>query len=73
MVIADDSVWQEYLKGHKDARQFMTGPVPYYKDLCLICNPYPDESDCFSLQCTEPENGVQEVKPGQATSVLSLL
>ncbi|TYJ21211.1 hypothetical protein E1A91_A08G049800v1 [Gossypium mustelinum] len=67
MVIADDSVWQEYIKGHKDARQFMTRPMPYYKYLCLICNSYPDESDCFSLQCTEPENGVQEVKPGQAT------
>ncbi|KAK5842835.1 hypothetical protein PVK06_005246 [Gossypium arboreum] len=55
------------LKGHKDTRQFMTRPVPYYKYLCLICNSYPTESDCFSLQCTEPENGVQEVKPGQAT------
>ncbi|KHG01346.1 hypothetical protein F383_21691 [Gossypium arboreum] len=68
MVIADDSVWQDYIKGHKDARQFMTRPVPYYKDLCLICNsPYPDGSDCFSLQCTDPENRVQEVKLGQAT------
>ncbi|KAK8282822.1 hypothetical protein V6Z11_D08G050100 [Gossypium hirsutum] len=68
MVIADDSVWQGYIKGHKDARQFMTRPVPYYKDLCLICNsPYPAGSDCFSLQCTEPENGVQDAKLGQAT------
>ncbi|GMI74017.1 hypothetical protein like AT4G02210 [Hibiscus trionum] len=63
MVTADDSVWQDYIKGHKDARQFATRPVPYYKDLCFICNsPYPDESDCFALQCSEPENVVREVK-----------
>ncbi|XWS76609.1 hypothetical protein CRYUN_Cryun01aG0191400 [Craigia yunnanensis] len=67
MVTADDNVWQEYIKGHTDARQFMTRPVPYYKDLCLICSdPDPDENDCFSLQCLEPENGVQEVKPRRA-------
>ncbi|XVE73371.1 hypothetical protein DITRI_Ditri11bG0112700 [Diplodiscus trichospermus] len=67
MVTADDSTWQEYIKGHTDARQFMSRPVPYYKDLCLICsNQDPDESDCFSLQCLEPENGIQELKPRQA-------
>ncbi|CAM8924778.1 unnamed protein product [Rhodiola kirilowii] len=37
MVAADDYVWQEYIKEHTDARQFMTRPVPYYKDLCKIC------------------------------------
>ncbi|XP_022757921.1 L10-interacting MYB domain-containing protein isoform X2 [Durio zibethinus] len=68
MVTADDSVWQEYIKGHTDARQFMTRPVPYYKDLCLICSDlYPDESDRFSLQCVEPQNGVLEMKPRVAT------
>ncbi|KAE8681941.1 two-component response regulator ARR2-like [Hibiscus syriacus] len=65
MVTADDSVWQDYIKGHKDARQFMTRPVPYYKDLCLICSS-PDNSDCFALQCSEPENVDREVKPLQA-------
>ncbi|GMJ01330.1 hypothetical protein like AT4G02210 [Hibiscus trionum] len=64
MVTADDSVWQDYIKGHKDARQFMTRPVPYYKELCLICkSQYPDESDCFALQFSEPDNVVQEVMP----------
>ncbi|KAK9002210.1 hypothetical protein V6N11_024896 [Hibiscus sabdariffa] len=64
MVTADDSVWQDYIKGHKDARQFMTRPVPYYKDLCLICNSqYPDESDCFALQCSEPDSLVRDVMP----------
>ncbi|KAJ8749436.1 hypothetical protein K2173_025480 [Erythroxylum novogranatense] len=38
MVIADDYVWQDYIKTHTDARQFMTRPLPYYKDLCTICN-----------------------------------
>ncbi|XVF72687.1 hypothetical protein PTKIN_Ptkin12aG0140100 [Pterospermum kingtungense] len=67
MVTADDGVWQEYIKGHTDARQFMSRPVPYYKDLCLICSD-PDlvESGCLSLQCLEPENGVQEMKPSRA-------
>uniref|UniRef100_A0A7N0RA10 Myb/SANT-like domain-containing protein n=2 Tax=Kalanchoe fedtschenkoi TaxID=63787 RepID=A0A7N0RA10_KALFE len=37
MVAADDFVWQEYIKEHTDARQFMTRPVPYYKELCIIC------------------------------------
>ncbi|XVF32831.1 hypothetical protein REPUB_Repub17cG0116500 [Reevesia pubescens] len=64
MVTADDSVWQDYIKGHTDARQFMIRPVPYYKDLCLICRDQDaDESDCFSLKILEPQNGVQEVKP----------
>ncbi|KAK8635619.1 hypothetical protein V6N13_004348 [Hibiscus sabdariffa] len=64
MVTADDSVWQDYIKGHKDARQFMTRPVPYYKDLCSICNSqYPDESDYFTLQCSEPDSVVREVMP----------
>ncbi|OMO63921.1 hypothetical protein CCACVL1_22185 [Corchorus capsularis] len=69
MVTADDSVWQEYIKGHTDARQFMTRPVPYYKDLCLICNdPDPDDNDCFSLQCLELQDNVQEVKNRAAKS-----
>lgn len=25
------------MQAHTDARQFMTRPVPYYKDLCIIC------------------------------------
>ncbi|XP_052186077.1 uncharacterized protein LOC127797312 isoform X2 [Diospyros lotus] len=37
MVTADDYVWQDYIKAHTDARQYMTRPVPYYKDLCVIC------------------------------------
>lgn len=45
MVTADDCVWQDYIKGHTDARQFMTRPLPYYKDLCVICDPTFDENE----------------------------
>lgn len=37
MVAADDSIWQDYIKTHPTARQYMARPVPYYKDLCIIC------------------------------------
>ncbi|KAF8036808.1 hypothetical protein BT93_C2506 [Corymbia citriodora subsp. variegata] len=37
MVTADDYIWQDYIKAHSDARQFMTRPVPYYNDICIIC------------------------------------
>ncbi|XP_059659590.1 L10-interacting MYB domain-containing protein isoform X2 [Cornus florida] len=37
MVTADDCVWQDYIKTHTDARQYMTRPVPYFKDLGVIC------------------------------------
>ncbi|KAK0583103.1 hypothetical protein LWI29_033432 [Acer saccharum] len=67
MVTADDCVWQDYVKKHTDARQFMTRPMPYFKDLCMICGfPNVDESDCFSIQDLEIQNGVQEVKNSES-------
>ncbi|KAH6768903.1 hypothetical protein C2S51_014239 [Perilla frutescens var. frutescens] len=36
MVTADDRVWQNYIKAHTGARQYMTRPVPHYEDLCSI-------------------------------------
>uniref|UniRef100_A0A2P2JI35 L10-interacting MYB domain-containing protein n=2 Tax=Rhizophora mucronata TaxID=61149 RepID=A0A2P2JI35_RHIMU len=60
MVTADDYVWQDYIKTQTVARQFMTRPIPYYKDLCMICNDQNvDESDCFSTQYLEQEDDVQ--------------
>ncbi|KAL5560952.1 hypothetical protein UlMin_030699 [Ulmus minor] len=50
MVTADDFVWQDYVKAHTDARQFMTRPVPYYKDLCVIFDPSFDEREYSSGQ-----------------------
>ncbi|MED6138191.1 hypothetical protein PIB30_119046 [Stylosanthes scabra] len=45
MITADDSAWQDCIKVHPDARQFMTRPLPYYKDLCIICNPKFDKKE----------------------------
>ncbi|XP_038682704.1 L10-interacting MYB domain-containing protein isoform X2 [Tripterygium wilfordii] len=60
MVTADDSLWQDYIKTHTDVRQFMTRPVPYYKDLCLICgDSNVGENDGFSIQNLELQNGLQ--------------
>ncbi|KAF5732618.1 hypothetical protein HS088_TW17G00148 [Tripterygium wilfordii] len=45
---------------HTDVRQFMTRPVPYYKDLCLICgDSNVGENDGFSIQNLELQNGLQ--------------
>lgn len=63
MVTADDYVWQDYIKTHTDARQFMTRPIPYYKDLCTICSDQDsDERDCFSAQYAELQNDFKIAK-----------
>ncbi|XP_050204124.1 L10-interacting MYB domain-containing protein [Mercurialis annua] len=63
MVTADDFVWQDYIKTHTDARQFMTRPVPYYNELCMIFSDQTfDGNDCFSSQCLELQNDFQDVK-----------
>lgn len=55
--------YYDYMQTHTDARQFMTRPVPYFKDLCVICgHPSIDENDCFSIQDLEMHNEVQEIK-----------
>ncbi|XP_020982043.1 L10-interacting MYB domain-containing protein isoform X1 [Arachis duranensis] len=60
MVTADDSAWQDcikhYMQIHPDARQFMTRPLPYYKDLCIICNPKFEEKKSTLLQDIEHQN-----------------
>lgn len=38
----------------------MTRPVPYYKDLCVICDPSFDERDCLSGQGIEQHNNAEE-------------
>ncbi|KAK4418094.1 hypothetical protein Salat_2222100 [Sesamum alatum] len=49
MVIADDCVWQNCIKAHTEARQYMTRPVPYFEDLCLIFRELNgDEKDAIS-------------------------
>ncbi|KAK7293115.1 hypothetical protein RJT34_15976 [Clitoria ternatea] len=36
MVVADDSVWDSYVKAHPDARCYRTKPVLNFDDLCMI-------------------------------------
>ncbi|KAK9281087.1 hypothetical protein L1049_003980 [Liquidambar formosana] len=58
MVTADDFIWQDYIKAHTDARQYMTRPVPYYKDLCVICRDLSvDGRDSISGQESEDQVG----------------
>ncbi|XP_027917610.1 L10-interacting MYB domain-containing protein isoform X2 [Vigna unguiculata] len=71
MVIADDCVWQDYIKVHPDARQYMTRPLPYYKDLRVIYDPSFDEKEYplppdkhqnandFKIECSSTSNTVQ--------------
>ncbi|EXB95722.1 hypothetical protein L484_007472 [Morus notabilis] len=68
MVTADDYVWQDYIKAHTDARQFMTRPVPYYKELCVICDPSSDERECSSGQDLDQQNDEDDAR-SPATSV----
>ncbi|CAH1453346.1 unnamed protein product [Lactuca virosa] len=36
MVVADDYIWDSYIKAHPDARQYRTKSVQNFSDLCLI-------------------------------------
>ncbi|KAL7595601.1 hypothetical protein Lser_V15G30039 [Lactuca serriola] len=36
MVVADDYIWDSYIKAHPDARQYRTKGVQNFSDLCLI-------------------------------------
>lgn len=44
----------------------MTRPVPYYKDLCVICDPNADERDC--ILGLELKNEVEQVKMQRASN-----
>ncbi|XP_031100307.1 L10-interacting MYB domain-containing protein [Ipomoea triloba] len=57
MVTADDRVWQDYIKINTTARQYMTRPVPFYKDLCVICGEVSsDGKDGFSAHNTNQQD-----------------
>ncbi|CAN1352943.1 L10-interacting MYB domain-containing protein [Linum perenne] len=61
MVTADDSVWQDYIKIRTDARQYMTRPVPYYKDLCTICNGDDHQEEEHSTSAETEVTSVSEI------------
>lgn len=46
----------------------MTRPVPYYKDLCVICDPSSDERECSSSQDLEQQNDEEDTR-SPATSI----
>ncbi|CAH2072013.1 unnamed protein product [Thlaspi arvense] len=71
MVTADDNVWQDFIKAHRDARQFMTRPIPYYKDLCVLCGDSGiEDNDCFvAMDWFDPETEFQEFKSSGTTDL----
>uniref|UniRef100_A0A5B7B8U3 Myb/SANT-like domain-containing protein n=1 Tax=Davidia involucrata TaxID=16924 RepID=A0A5B7B8U3_DAVIN len=67
MVTADDCIWQDYIKAHTDARQYMTRPVPYYIDLCVICGELSgDGKDSVSGHNLDQQDEVPEVKSSRS-------
>ncbi|CAD5326886.1 unnamed protein product [Arabidopsis thaliana] len=71
MVTADYNVWQDYIKAHRDARQFMTRPIPYYKDLCALCGDSGiEDNECFvAMDWFDPETEFQEFKSSGTTDL----
>ncbi|CAN1859033.1 L10-interacting MYB domain-containing protein [Linum perenne] len=61
MVTADDSVWQDYIKIRTDARQYMTRPVPCYKDLCTICSGDDHQEEEHSTSAETEVTSVSEI------------
>lgn len=59
------------LQAHRDARQFMTRPIPYYKDLCVLCGDSEiEENDCFvEMDWFDPETEFQEFKSSETTDL----
>ncbi|THG02111.1 hypothetical protein TEA_020143 [Camellia sinensis var. sinensis] len=59
----DDEVLVGNVQAHEDARQYMTRPVPYYKDLCGICRELgSDGRDSVSDHNLDQQDNIPEVK-----------
>ncbi|XP_014510263.1 uncharacterized protein LOC106769245 isoform X1 [Vigna radiata var. radiata] len=66
MVIANDSVWNEYVKNNPDARFLKGRVIRNYNELCIIighCDPHdsPMSGACATMGMTT-DNGVMEVQ-----------
>lgn len=59
------------MQDHTDARQFMTRPIPYYKDLCTICDSSFDERDRSSGQDLEQQDKEDPRSSGGLNSIHS--
>ncbi|XWS17876.1 hypothetical protein CRYUN_Cryun33cG0106200 [Craigia yunnanensis] len=67
MVVADDYVWNAYIKAHPDARSFKTKAVLNFNDLCLIYG-YTTADRRYSRSCHDVDfdDEVQGLNMGDA-------
>lgn len=65
MVVADNKVWDDYIKVHPDARSLRIKTIPYYKDLCVIYKKVTD------LRNSSPRNQNSEISGGISVSETS--
>ncbi|KAK6947337.1 Myb/SANT-like domain [Dillenia turbinata] len=58
MVVAEESVWDAYLKVHPEAWPYRTKTMPNYNDLCMIYgNLSSDGRHSFSVEFNDPSGG----------------
>ncbi|OMO68652.1 hypothetical protein COLO4_29519 [Corchorus olitorius] len=51
MVIADDRVWNKYIKEHPEFRRYKNKSMPCYDDMCIICRNESVSVKKRTLQC----------------------
>ncbi|XVE59852.1 hypothetical protein DITRI_Ditri05aG0080200 [Diplodiscus trichospermus] len=47
MIVADASVWNDYVKAHPDARKFHGRSIDYYEELCIILGNNQAKAGCL--------------------------
>ncbi|XWS59352.1 hypothetical protein CRYUN_Cryun08bG0114200 [Craigia yunnanensis] len=58
MVIADDRVWNKYIKEHPEFRRYKNKSMPCYDDMCIICHNESASGKKRTLRCNmSSENG----------------
>ncbi|XP_042483561.1 L10-interacting MYB domain-containing protein-like isoform X2 [Macadamia integrifolia] len=67
MVIANDSVWNEYVKTHPDAKAFRARCIENYDELCLIFG-----NDQFAESCSRNDAGLDSYLPAENEGVESV-
>ncbi|XP_042476543.1 L10-interacting MYB domain-containing protein-like [Macadamia integrifolia] len=59
MVVADDCIWNDYIKAHPDLRPYKTKIVPFYSDLCMIYG-HSTADGRYSLSCYDVDIDMEE-------------
>ncbi|XP_043702372.1 L10-interacting MYB domain-containing protein-like [Telopea speciosissima] len=59
MVVADDCIWNDYIKAHPDLRPYKTKIVPFYNDLCMIYG-HSIADGRYSLSCHDVDIDFEE-------------